>query len=76
MRTSSIVTISVPPALAIQATRLAKKKHMTKSELLRAALRRYLEELQMEEAIAIADEELKQGKLKILTPGGLAELMK
>jgi metal-responsive CopG/Arc/MetJ family transcriptional regulator len=38
------VTISLPPPLAKAVERLAKKQHQTTSELVRAALRRYIDE--------------------------------
>ncbi len=76
MRTSSLVTISLPPEMVAESEKLAKKQHMTRSELLRMALRRYFEEMMTEEAIRIADEEFRLGKLKVLPKGGLAALMK
>lgn len=75
MRTSSLVTISLPPKLVAESEKIARKKHMTRSELLRSALRHYIEEMELGEAIRIADEEIKTGKAKVLPPGGLAELM-
>ena len=76
MRTSSLVTISLPPRLVAESEKIARKKHMTRSELIRSALRQYLEWQMAEDAMRIADEELKSGKLKILPPGGLVELMR
>lgn len=76
MRTTSLVTISLPPSMAAESEKVARKQHMTRSELLRIALRRYLEETQLEEAIRVADAELRLGKLKVLPRGGLVSLMK
>lgn len=58
-----------------EAEKVAKKKHMTRSEFMRAALRHFIEEMQFDEAVRIADEELKTGKYKVLPPGGLAALI-
>ena len=44
MRTSKILSLSLPPTLLREAERLAKKEGSTKSELFRQALRRYLQE--------------------------------
>ena len=43
MRTSSLVTISLPPKMLAESEKVAKRKNMTRSELLRTALRDYLE---------------------------------
>lgn len=75
MRTSSIVTISLPPALVVQSEKIAKKCHMTRSELMRTALRRFIEEQSALAAVAIYDKERKAGKLKVLK-GSLADLMR
>ena len=45
-RSSSIVTISLPPKMAAWSVKIAKKQQMTRSELIRTALRNYLEEQQ------------------------------
>ncbi len=42
MRTSKILSLSLPPELLREAERAAKKEGRTKSELFREALRRYL----------------------------------
>lgn len=76
MRTSSIVTISLHAAMLRAAQRAAKKQHMTRSELVRTALRRYLEEMDAMEAIRVGEKELKTNKLKVLPRGGLAQLMR
>jgi CopG family transcriptional regulator/antitoxin EndoAI len=44
MRTTRILSLSIPPELLRQAERVAKEEGRTKSELFREALRRYLEE--------------------------------
>lgn len=76
MRTSSLITISLPPLLATESLKAAKKQHMTRSELWRAALRHYLEELRLEQAIRLAETELATGKARVLPRGGLATLMR
>lgn len=76
MRTSSLVTISVPPLMLKESEKVARRKHMTRSELMRTALRQYLEWQMAEEAIRVADEELENGMAKILPSGGLVKLMK
>ncbi len=43
-RTTSLVTISLPPEMVKESERVAMDKNMTRSELLRSALRLYLEE--------------------------------
>ena len=43
-RTTQVISISVPPEMTGQIDRLAKDESRTRSELLREALRRYLEE--------------------------------
>ena len=44
MRTTRTWTISLPPALVREAERAAKEENRTKSELVREALRIYLDE--------------------------------
>ncbi|CBE68295.1 MAG: ribbon-helix-helix protein, CopG family [Candidatus Methylomirabilis oxygeniifera] len=44
MRTTKTWTISLPPKLSREAERTAKEENRTKSELLREALRLYLED--------------------------------
>ena len=75
MRTTSLITFSIPPALARASEAAAKKQHMTRSELLRMALRRYLEEQNALVAVAQYEKERTAGKLKVLK-GSLADLMK
>ena len=43
MRTSSIVTISLPPAMVKQMEKVQRAEHRTRSELLREAWRQYFE---------------------------------
>ena len=85
MRKTSLVTISLPPAMVKESTQLANAYQMTRSEFLRAAIRNYTEELKRKakktaweekqalKAITMADRERKAGKLKILQPGDLAK---
>ena len=44
MRTSKILSLSLPPDLLREAERVAKNEGRTKSELFREALRRYIQE--------------------------------
>ena len=44
MRTTRILSISLPPELLREAETLARREGRTKSELLREALRRYIQE--------------------------------
>ncbi|MBI4413857.1 MAG: ribbon-helix-helix protein, CopG family, partial [candidate division NC10 bacterium] len=44
MRTTKILSLSLPPELLQEANRLAKKEGRTKSELFREALRRFIQE--------------------------------
>jgi CopG family transcriptional regulator/antitoxin EndoAI len=44
MRTTKILSLSIPPELLRQAERVAKAEGRTRSELFREALRRYVEE--------------------------------
>lgn len=74
MRTSTLVTISLPPAMLRQSQKIAKQQKMTRSELIRAALRRYIEELDLNEAIRVYEDEKRSGTLKELK-GSLADLI-
>lgn len=76
MRTTSLVTVSLPQEMLTESEKIAKKQHMTRSELLRSALRRYLEEAKLDEALIIAEKELALGQAKKLSRGGLARLMR
>jgi CopG family transcriptional regulator / antitoxin EndoAI len=44
MRTTRVLSLSLPPELVREAERVAKEEGRTKSELFREALRRYVEE--------------------------------
>ncbi len=74
MRKTKLVTVSLPTALLSASERAAKKKYMTRSELLRTALRQYLESLQMEKAVRVFQGERTSRTLKTLK-GSLADLM-
>lgn len=89
MRNTSLVTVSLPPAMLKESEKLARQSQMTRSEFMRAAIRKFSEELkkaqakkiaweekQALKAISLAEKELKTGRLKIRPPGGLAELLK
>ncbi len=83
MRNTSLVTISLPPAMVRESDSRAKSRQMTRSELVRAALREYLErygakriaweEQDTLKAIRSYGRAKKQGKLKILRSGDLAK---
>ncbi len=61
-RTTKIATISLPPVLEEKITELAHKEGMTKSELVREALRRYLEEKELQELVKYGREKaIKRG---------------
>lgn len=44
MRTTRVLSLSLPPDLVREAERIAKQEGRTRSELFREALRRYVEE--------------------------------
>ncbi|HOP56055.1 MAG TPA: ribbon-helix-helix domain-containing protein [bacterium] len=50
-RTTKIATISLPPKMDEKINEIANKEGMTKSELIREALRRYIEEKELQELI-------------------------
>ena len=58
-----------------EAGKVARKKHMTRSELMRVALREYIEKHSAMEAVHIYKKELREGKLKTLR-GSLTDLMR
>lgn len=74
MRTSTIITVSLPPAMAAMTKKTARKRHMTQSEFFRTALRVYLEEEKAAKAISIFERERRAGNLKELK-GSLADLV-
>ncbi len=49
MRTTKVLSLSLPPELLREAERIAKKEGRTKSELFREALRRYIQEQEWRE---------------------------
>ena len=49
VRTSQVISITLPPKLLREAKRLAKKEGRTRSELFREALRRYIAEQSLRE---------------------------
>ncbi len=63
MRQSKLVTVSLPKQLIQLSEKIAKRKYMTRSELFRTALRRYIEESQIEQAVRIYKKEKQDGKL-------------
>jgi CopG family transcriptional regulator/antitoxin EndoAI len=50
-RVTKIVTLSIPPEMDRKITALMKKEGRTRSELLREALRRYMEEREWKEIL-------------------------
>ena len=74
MRTSSLVTISLPPKMLAESEKVAKRKNMTRSELLRTALRDYLEGVSALGALESYKKEKHDGKLKVLKDS-LSDLM-
>lgn len=75
MRTSALITISLPPKMVFEVEKAARTQHMTRSELMRVALRDYLEEQDALRAVATYKKELHAGKLKELK-GSLVDLMR
>jgi metal-responsive CopG/Arc/MetJ family transcriptional regulator len=86
MRKTSLVTISLPPAMIKESAELANTYQMTRSEFLRAAIRNHIDELKKQQAKKRAWEEKyvlkiisrfekakKEGKIKTLQPGDLAK---
>jgi len=63
MRNTKVYSITMPPEMAKQATRLAQKESRTMSELMREAFRRY--QLQQAEDQLLADP-LRAGRLQAL----------
>ena len=49
MRTTKVISLSLPPELLREAERIARKEGRTRSELFREALRRYILESRWEE---------------------------
>jgi predicted transcriptional regulator len=52
MRNSKVVSITLPPEMATEAARLARRENRTMSELMREAFRRYKRQREWDEANA------------------------
>jgi len=61
-RTTSVISISIPPNIEEKINELVKKEGMTRSELIREALRRYIEDKELEELV-------KYGRRKAIEKG-------
>lgn len=59
MRTTKVISITVPPDMAAEAKKLAKKESRTMSELMREAFRRYKRERELDEINAYGRENAK-----------------
>ena len=51
MRTTEITSLSLPPEMSKKVTKLMKQESRTRSELIREALRRYIEEREWEQIL-------------------------
>lgn len=60
MRSSKVVSITLPPEMAREATRMAKRENRTMSELMREAFRHYQREREWNEANAYGQTKAKQ----------------
>lgn len=60
MRSSKILSITLPPAMLEEAERLAKKENRTKSELVREALRQYMQAREWEAIHAYGSAKAKE----------------
>ncbi|HYB57764.1 MAG TPA: ribbon-helix-helix domain-containing protein, partial [Alphaproteobacteria bacterium] len=49
-RTTALLSVSLPPAMAEELDRVRRSEHRTRSELVREALRKYIREADMERA--------------------------
>jgi len=74
MRTSEVISITLPPKLLRAAERLAKKEGRTRSELFREALRRYLAEQSLRELQQYGAQQAK--KLGIESDDDILRLIK
>ena len=74
-RTTNVISISLPPELSRQTERMAKKYNMTRSELLRDALRQYAEMGQVDKMLNEYESDKRNGRLKKLR-GSVADLMR
>ena len=64
MRTTKILSITLPPAMLKQAERLAKEENRTKSELVREALRRYMQDRDWQNLRAYGSAKVRELGLK------------
>lgn len=60
MRKTRVWALSIPPALAEKAEKLAQKEHRSKSELVREALRQYITTREWEAMQAIASRRARE----------------
>ncbi len=61
-RTTSVISISIPPNIEEKIDELVKKEGLTRSELIREALRRYIEDKELEKLV-------KYGRRKAIEKG-------
>ena len=54
-RNTKTVTISLPPQLVAELDRVREREHLTRSEILREALRRYIAVAERDRMIPVAD---------------------
>ena len=64
MRTTKLLTISIMPDFLAEVEQIAKEENRTKSELIREALRRYIEDRQWEKLTRYARERAAQAGIK------------
>ena len=64
MRTTKILSVTLPPAMLKQAERLAKEENRTKSELVREALRRYMQDREWQSIRAYGSVKVRELGLK------------
>ncbi len=60
MRNSKVVSITLPPEMASEAARLARRENRTMSELMREAFRRYKRQREWDEANAYGRAKAKE----------------
>jgi predicted transcriptional regulator len=60
MRNSKVVSITLPPEMATEAARLARRENRTMSELMREAFRRYKRQREWDEANAYGRAKAKE----------------
>lgn len=73
MRTTTNISITLPPSLLKQATSVAKKEGRTQSELVREALRKYIARHEFEELNAFGR---KHAKAQGFKPADVNRLIK